>query len=82
MRVVEAMKPGYSKLLINEMVIPSTRGHWEQTSLDITMMALLSSKERTEGAWRSLIQSIPRLNIQKIWYGGEGNESLIECEKE
>ncbi|GKU09105.1 unnamed protein product [Fusarium langsethiae] len=81
MRITEAMQPGYSKLLINEIVIPPTNGHWEQTSSDITMMALLSSKERTERAWRCLVESIPRLSIQKIWHGGVGNESLIECER-
>ncbi|KAJ5488051.1 O-methyltransferase family 2 [Penicillium expansum] len=30
-RVKEAMKPGYSRLLINENVVPNTGVHWETT---------------------------------------------------
>ncbi|KAL0764402.1 hypothetical protein CaCOL14_013037 [Colletotrichum acutatum] len=78
-RVTEAMKPGYSKLLINENVIPSIGADWQATALDMMMMTLFSSRERTEEQWRKLLEPAG-LKIVKIWSAGEGVESLIECE--
>ncbi|KAL4898884.1 hypothetical protein BDW74DRAFT_164359 [Aspergillus multicolor] len=77
--LVAAMKPGYSKILINENVIPSTNAYWETTSLDIIMMADFASQERTEKQWRELTASVG-LKIVKIWTRRRGVESLIECE--
>ncbi|KAL4791471.1 S-adenosyl-L-methionine-dependent methyltransferase [Aspergillus venezuelensis] len=74
-----AMKPGYSKVLINENVIPSTNAYWESTSLDIIMMADFASQERTEKQWHALVESVG-LKIVKIWTRRRGVESLIECE--
>ena len=78
-RVTAAMKPGYSKLLINENVIPSTVANWQATGLDMMMMSLFASKERTEADWRPLLEGAG-LRIMKIWNHGEGVESVIECE--
>lgn len=64
-RVKEAMKPGYSRLLINENVIPPRNATWEATALDILMMTLLASRERTEQDWRSLLGQAG-LKITKI----------------
>ncbi|KAH8432816.1 putative O-methyltransferase [Aspergillus melleus] len=77
--IVPAMARGYSKVLINENVIPSTNGYWEATSLDIIMMANFASTERTEKHWRALVESVG-LKVTKIWTARRGVESLIECE--
>lgn len=77
--LVPAMKPGYSKLLINENVIPPTNAYWETTSLDVIMMADFASTERTERQWRELTASVG-LKIVNIWTRRRGVESLIECE--
>lgn len=77
--LAQAMKPGYSKILINENVIPSTNAYWETTSLDIIMMADFASQERTEKQWRELTASVG-LKIVNIWTRRRGVESLIECE--
>lgn len=74
------MKPGYSRLLINEYVIPVTGAHWEATSLDLMMMSLMSSKERTEDDWCGLIEAVSGLEIVRFWHGANGVESVIECE--
>lgn len=82
-RVVEAMRPGYSKLLINDVVIPSMGAHWENTAGDMLMMTQLSALERTEAQWYQLIEgSGLGLKIKKIWLCGlPGVEGLIECER-
>lgn len=79
-RIKEAMKPGYSKLLINENVIPDVGAWWETSALDMVMLTLFCSKERTEADWRNLLETSAGLKIVKIWSAGKGVESLIEVE--
>jgi len=78
--VKNAMERGYSKLLINENVIPDVQAHWEATALDMMMLALFASKERTAAQWKHLLEDRAGLKIVKIWDVGNGVESLIECE--
>jgi len=78
--VKNAMESGYSKLLINENVIPDVGAHWETTALDMMMLALFASKERTFRQWKHLLEERAGLKIVKVWGGGNGVESLIECE--
>ena len=76
--LVTAMEPGYSRLLINEAVIPDVGASWAHTSLDLFMMALASATERTETQWRDLLESAG-LKITGIWSKGAGTDSLIEA---
>ncbi|OLN83353.1 Demethylsterigmatocystin 6-O-methyltransferase 3 [Colletotrichum chlorophyti] len=78
-RTTAAMKPGYSKLLVNENCIPDTGADWQNTGQDIMMLTLVSSKERTRVEWQSLLEKAG-LVITGIYGGGNGIESLIECE--
>lgn len=79
-RVKAAMRAGYSRLLINENVIPSKHADWQVTALDMVMMTVFASRERTEEEWYQLLEGAAGLRIVKIWSRGEGSESLIECE--
>lgn len=83
-RIAQAMKPGYSKILINDSLIPSMGAQWENTACDVNMMTLLSALERTESQWYELIEGGGLgLKIVKIWTCGlPGVEALIECELE
>lgn len=70
-RLADSMKPGYSKLLIFECVIPLTGACWEATAGDMLMMTQLSTCERTEDQWHKLIESSglgPK--ITKFWSSG------------
>jgi O-methyltransferase domain len=78
--ITAAMKPGYSKLLINENVLPPTGQYWEAATLDMAMLTLFCSKERTEADWHHLLEKMAGLKIVKIWAGSKGVESLIESE--
>ena len=81
--ILTSLKPGltrgYSKLLINENVIPDQGAHWLSTSLDMVMMSALSASERTEQDWQTLLESAG-FKIVKIWTYEPGTESLIEAE--
>ncbi|GAB1194768.1 hypothetical protein APSETT444_004018 [Aspergillus pseudonomiae] len=43
-RLVASMAPGYSKILINEIVIPKTGAHWEATAMDILITVHLAAE--------------------------------------
>ena len=75
---VHAMKRGYSKLLVNENVVPDVGASWQITSLDWFMMGLAASAERTETEWRHLLESVG-LKLVKIWTADSAAESLMEA---
>ena len=81
--ILTSLKPGltkgYSKLLINENVIPDQGAHWLSTALDMIMMVNFSSSERTEQNWRALLESAG-FRVIRIWTYEPGVESLIEAE--
>ena len=74
----DAMEPGYSKILIHECVVADCNASWQHTALDIYMMALFATQERTESEWRELLGSVG-LTVTGIWSKGAGNLSLIEA---
>lgn len=74
-----AMTKGYSKLLIQEHVIPAKGAHWLITAQDILMMSVFSARERTEQNLHCLLGSAG-FKIANIWEYEPGTESLIEAE--
>ena len=73
------MRKGYSKLLIDEMVLPDSDVPPKGAFLDLSMMALETGAERTSRQWHSLLASAG-LRIEKIWSTDVGLESVIEAE--
>ena len=73
------MTKGYSKLLINEYVIPDRGAHMISTGLDMLMMSILAARERTEQQWQTLLEGAG-FKIVKVWSAGPGAENLIEAE--
>lgn len=78
-RIAAAMTPGYSKLLINENVVPDLGADWQITGLDLMLMTLVSARERRESEWRQLLE-MAGFRIVNIWSHVNGVESLIECQ--
>ncbi|KAK8084147.1 hypothetical protein PG996_002928 [Apiospora saccharicola] len=79
--VVAAMKPGYSRLLINENVVPDRGTDWRVTAEDVMLLIEFSSPgERSRADWVRLLEQQAGLRIVQIWHGGNGGEILIECE--
>ncbi|KJZ79191.1 hypothetical protein HIM_01342 [Hirsutella minnesotensis 3608] len=64
--VRDAMKPGYSKLLLHEMLVPEQGASTFHAMLDITMMAFNSGMERTERQWRELLDKAG-LEVVRFW---------------
>lgn len=76
-----ALTPGYSKLLINENVVPArvSTAHPQITAFDIAMLGMYGGRERTEAGWKALLEK-HGFKISKIWTSAEAVESIIEAE--
>lgn len=61
-----AMKKGYSKLFIYDIVLPPTSASISQTTMDVNMISLLSVSGRTKEAWTSLLTD-SRFKIVNFW---------------
>jgi demethylsterigmatocystin 6-O-methyltransferase len=76
--IKDALGPD-SVILIDDMVVPNSGAHWHATQLDITMMSVLASLERTEEQWYALMEKAG-LKINKIYtYTTSLRDSIIEC---
>lgn len=73
------MKPGYSKLIINEWVVPEQGATWYMTAQDLNMMSLFSAMERTEKQWHAMLGKAG-FEIVKIYSPNDRvSESVIEA---
>lgn len=73
------MDPSYSKVLINQWVVPTQRVSLLMTHQDFNMMATSSSMERTEQQTRELLERAG-LRIVKIWRPDDvESECIIEA---
>jgi hypothetical protein len=77
--IAAAMEPGYSKIIVHESLISTLNPSPRVTVSDITVMACLSAKERTEKEWDRLFQEAG-LRVVKIWRAVQAVESVIEAE--
>lgn len=74
------MKPGYSKLLLHEMIIPEEGAATFFAMLDMTMMAFNSGMERTEKQWEALLNRAG-FKVIKFWPPPEqGADGIVEAE--
>lgn len=83
LRILENLKPamkrGYSKLLINDQVIPPTGATLFQTTIDLLMMAMLASQERTQQQWSELLTRAGFTNI-RFYSDDIGLEGVVEAD--
>jgi hypothetical protein len=74
-----AMKPGYSKLLLNEWILPDMNCPLVAAGYDLNMMAMHSTKERSQQDWSDLL-SKAGLEVKKFWQPPVDGEGIIEAE--
>ena len=74
-----AMRASYSKLLIEDLVLPDRGADMRQVSVDMDMYFLPEGIERIAGQWKVLLEHAG-LQIVKIWFDGSGMELIIEAE--
>jgi hypothetical protein len=76
------MKPGYSKLLLHEMIIPNVGASTFHAMLDLTMMTIDGGMERTSKQWHEFLGKAG-LKVVKIWAPLEEDaDGIIEAIRE
>ncbi|KAI2466043.1 putative O-methyltransferase [Annulohypoxylon bovei var. microspora] len=74
-----AMKPGYSKLLLHEMILPERGASSFHCMLDIAMMAFNSGMERSERQWEELLNKAG-FDVIKFWLPPQGDaDGIVEA---
>ncbi|KAF2117897.1 O-methyltransferase-domain-containing protein [Lophiotrema nucula] len=76
--VKDAMKAGYSTLLLNEIVLPDVGCSFWGAAFDVTMMAMVSGRNRTRQEWSHLLSTIAGLKVENIWSLEVNGGSIIE----
>ena len=74
----KSMDKEYSRLLIDDYVLPNTGAPIRGSSMDFLMMMYASGIERTERQWESLLDACG-LEIAKIWVTRSDYECVIEA---
>lgn len=74
-----ALKPGYSRVLLNEIVVSETNPTLAATAMDNMMLAHFAVRERTEAEWRAILEKAG-LKLLKIYAYPGVAESVIEAE--
>ena len=78
---VAAMDVEYSRILIEDRILPATGVNLNASLPDVNMMMLTAGIERTETQFRQLLHAVG-LEIVKIWYSSTGVlEGIIEARK-
>lgn len=72
------LKPGYSKVMFHELIVPERGASTWVSVQDVNMMALCGLGERSEEDWRQLIERVG-FEVEGIYWAKDGvSESVIE----
>jgi hypothetical protein len=74
-----AMKKGYSKILLYEVVMPPKEATSMACTMDMSLLSMNSGMERTEEHWRNMINGVG-LKVVRIDRHKGSVESVIEAE--
>ncbi|CAG8282654.1 unnamed protein product [Penicillium salamii] len=74
-----AMERGYSKILIEDYIVPDQNAGVKETLIDMVVMVWCPGIERTRQQWTDLLQSVG-LTIGNFWLRDEHNKGIIEAE--
>ncbi|KAK4495345.1 hypothetical protein PRZ48_013676 [Zasmidium cellare] len=77
-QIVKAMDPTYSRVLIDDYILPDTGADRRAAALDFLMFMFASGMERSTQQWHALLSSVG-LEIVKIWPAKAGLEGVIEA---
>lgn len=75
--IVKAMDTDYSRLLIDDYVLPNMGADRRAAAMDFLMFMFAGGMERSEQQWRELASSAG-LEIVRIWPAKMGLECVIE----
>jgi hypothetical protein len=75
----DAMLPGYSKLLVGNIILPDENVPLRQSGLDIAMLSMHSGSQRGEAEWRALLGEAG-FGVERVWKPHGDGDGIIEAE--
>jgi len=75
----DAMLPGYSKLLVGNIILSDENVPLRQSGLDIAMLCMHSGSQRSEAEWRDLL-GVAGFNVKRVWKPDGDGDGIIEAE--
>lgn len=75
-----AMKPGFSRVLIEEYILPDLGSRSLPCMTDMAVMVFCSGLERTKYRWVRLLEGVAGLKILKFWVREGDGLGIIEAE--
>lgn len=80
-QIAQAMKKGYSKLIIWDIVLEDKGVPPGSAALDWEMMTFFAASERTEKQWVSLLEH-PEvgMKVNGFWHYSQYDQSILEAE--
>ncbi|KAI3104201.1 hypothetical protein CBS147333_7255 [Penicillium roqueforti] len=78
--IVDAMEPGYSRLIIHESILPDLHCDLPSACLSVMMMVQVAAFERSEKQWRDLLASVGLTKVTFYQPPGSG-EGIVEAFK-
>lgn len=73
------MIPGYSKVIVGNIILPDTNVPLRNSGLDIAMLVLHSGQQRSETEFRELFESVG-MSVVKIWHPPGDGDGVVEAE--
>lgn len=67
-----------SIILIDEMIFPESKLHYDAASIDVTMLTAFASMERTEAQWRQTLSEAGLELVKKYTYNEVSYESVMD----
>jgi hypothetical protein len=77
--ITAVMTRGYSKILIEDYIIPSQNAGQKETMTDMIVMVWCPGIERTRRGWTELLESVG-LKISNFWLPRGSHKGIIEAE--
>lgn len=79
--IAKAMTPGYSKLLLHEIIVPETGACEFQAVSDVTAMVCNGGMERTKRQFHTLLKAAGLSVVQIYESTDEGGDGIVEAMK-
>ena len=73
------MLPGYSKLLVANIVLPDENVPLRQSGLGIAMLCMHSGSQRSEAEWQALLDEAG-FHVIRVWKPKGDGDGIIEAE--
>lgn len=73
--------PGYSILLIGNIVLPEENVSLRASGVDIAMLFMHSGAQRSKREWRELVEAVDGLKVIRAWSPPGDGDGIVEVER-